>query len=155
MAYLLTFRCFTRSPKWSLFVKIAATLNRAQLPDNIDALKALLSAQWAEVAALQEAHSTALGEAAALKLERDVLKLEKHDDKQEIVRLTLLLAKLKRALFGQKSEKLTRQIDQLQLELEELHINQGERAQKVESVQAPAARPAPIVVALGRAWAKT
>lgn len=118
-------------------------LNRAQLPDTIDALKALLSAQWAEVAALKAAHNTALDDAAALKLERDMLRLEKHDDKQEIARLTLLLAKLRRALFGQKSEKLTHQIDQLQLELEELQINQGERAQTIESIQAPAARPAP------------
>lgn len=37
-------------------------------------------------------------------------------------------------MFGQKSEKLLRQIDQLELELEELHINQGERAQKAESI---------------------
>nr|WP_254637000.1 hypothetical protein [Achromobacter sp. GbtcB20] len=45
-------------------------------------------------------------------------------------------------MFGQKSEKLARQIDQLQLELEELHINQGER-DPATSVPAPAARPAP------------
>ncbi|MFT0546179.1 hypothetical protein ACMHYO_07475 [Allopusillimonas ginsengisoli] len=37
-------------------------------------------------------------------------------------------------MFGQKSEKLLRQIDQLELELEEQHINQGERAQKAESI---------------------
>ncbi|UHL66298.1 IS66 family transposase zinc-finger binding domain-containing protein [Paralcaligenes sp. KSB-10] len=55
----------------------------------------------------------------------------------------MLLDKLRRALFGQKSEKLAGQIDQLQLELEELHINQGERAQSIESAQAPASRPAP------------
>ncbi|WP_449393262.1 IS66 family transposase [Eoetvoesiella caeni] len=111
-------------------------LNRAQLPDNIDALKALLSAQGAQIAALKE-------ERQVLRLEREALRQEKHDDKQEIIRLTLLLATLRRALFGQKSEKLVRQIDQLQLELEELHINQGERAQKAESAQAPASRPAP------------
>ncbi|CAM5407001.1 Transposase OS=Eoetvoesiella caeni OX=645616 GN=DFR37_10888 PE=4 SV=1 [Eoetvoesiella caeni] len=113
-----------------------AMLNRAQLPDNIDALKALLSAQGAQIAALKE-------ERQVLRLEREALRQEKHDDKQEIIRLTLLLATLRRALFGQKSEKLVRQIDQLQLELEELHINQGERAQKAESAQAPASRPAP------------
>lgn len=110
-------------------------LNRAQLPDNVNALKALLSTQWAEVDALKE-------ERQALKLERDTLKLEKRDDKQEIQRLTLLLAKLRRALFGQKSEKLAHQIEQLELELEELHINQGERLQKAE-VAMPASRPVP------------
>lgn len=111
-------------------------LKRAQLPDNIDALKALLSAQGAQIAALKE-------ESQAWRQERDSLHQQKHDDKQEIVRLGLLLDKLRRMLFGQKSEKLIHQIDQLQLELEELHINQGERAQKVELAQAPASRPAP------------
>ncbi len=95
-----------------------AMLTRPRLPDNIDELKALLSAQWAQVQALQQANSSLVSEATTLKLERDTLKQMSSDDKQEIQRLTLLLAKLKRALFGQKSEKLTRQIDQLELELE-------------------------------------
>ncbi len=111
-------------------------LNCAHLPDNIDALKALLSAQGAQITALKE-------ERQALRQERDALREQKQDDKQEIMRLTLLLDKLRRMVFGQKSEKLARQIDQLQLELEELHINQGERAQKAESAQAPVSRPAP------------
>jgi transposase len=100
----------------------------AQFPDDIDALKALVSAQWAEVQALRE--------------ERDGLKQSKQDDKYEIQRLTLLLAKLQRMMFGQKSEKLLRQIDQLELELEELHINQGERASVVD-VQESSTRHAP------------
>lgn len=111
-------------------------LNRAQLPDNIDALKALLSAKSAQIAAFEQ-------ERKAWHLERDALRAQKHDDKHEIARLSLLLDKLRRMLFGQKSEKLIHQIGQLQLELEELHINQGERAQKVELAQAPASRPAP------------
>jgi len=110
--------------------------NADQLPDNIDTLKALLSAKSAQITAFEQ-------EREAWKLEREALRQDKHDDKQEIVRLSLLLDKLRRMLFGQKSEKLAAQIDQLQLELEELHINQGERAQSVESAQAPASRPAP------------
>ena len=111
-------------------------LNRAQLPDNIDELQALLSAQWAEM--------------DALKLERDTLKLTASDNQQEIQRLSLLLEMLKRKLFGQKSEKLNRQIDQLELELEALHITQGERipAQQAEAEvkpprTAPQRRPLP------------
>jgi hypothetical protein len=111
-------------------------LNRAQLPDNIDALKALVSTRSAEVRALEQERET-------WRREREALYLEKHGDKQEIVRLGLLLDKLRRALFGQKSEKLARQIEQLELELEELHINQGEHAQKLEAAQPPASRPAP------------
>src|SRR3546814_5178974 len=74
-------------------------------------------------------------ELAAWQVEREALRQDKQGDQQEIARLTLLLDKLRRALFGQKSEKLAGQIDQLQLELEELHINQGERAQSIESAQ--------------------
>ncbi|WP_041682543.1 IS66 family transposase [Pusillimonas sp. T7-7] len=117
-------------------------LNRAKLPDNIDDLKALLSAQLDETQALREAHRTLKEEHQELRVERDLLRQEKQFDKQEIQRLMLLLFKLKRQVFGQKSEKLLRQIDQLELELEELHINQGERAQKTESIT-PTARPAP------------
>ncbi|CAM5316263.1 Transposase OS=Eoetvoesiella caeni OX=645616 GN=DFR37_10888 PE=4 SV=1 [Eoetvoesiella caeni] len=117
-------------------------LNRAKLPDNIDDLKALLSAQLDETQALREAHRTLKEEHQVLRVERDLLRQEKQFDKQEIQRLVLLLFKLKRQVFGQKSEKLLRQIDQLELELEELHINQGERAQKAESIT-PTARPAP------------
>ncbi len=117
-------------------------LNRAQLPDNIDALKALLSAHLDEAQALREAHNALKTEHQALRTERDLLRQEKHCDKQEIARLMLLLFKLKRQVFGQKSEKLMHQIEQLELELEELHINQGERAQKTESIT-PAARHAP------------
>src|SRR3546814_9483654 len=103
-------------------------LNRTQLPDNIHALKALLAAKSAQIDAFEQ-------ERAAWQVEREALRQDKQGDQQEIARLTLLLDKLRRALFGQKSEKLAGQIDQLQLELEELHINQGERAQSIESAQ--------------------
>lgn len=101
----------------------------ASLPDDIDALKALIAAQWEQVQALRQ--------------ERDALNKTRRDDRQEIERLTLLLAKLQRMLFGQKSEKLLRQIEQLELELEELHINQGERIAPAEVAEQPT-RPAPV-----------
>jgi hypothetical protein len=53
-----------------------------------------------------------LKEMAAPKFERDTLRAQKQDDKQEIQRLILLLAKLQRALYGHKSEKLIHQIEQ-------------------------------------------
>lgn len=118
-------------------------LNRAQLPEDIDALKALLLAQLDQTEALRQAHLTLSEAHQALRVERDLLRQEKHFDKQEIQRLMLLLFKLKRRMFGQKSEKLAHQIDQLELELEELHINQGERAQKAELTE-PAPRRAPV-----------
>src|SRR5665213_3036605 len=57
----------------------------------------------------------------------------------EIERLLLLVEKLQRMLFGARSEKVLRQIEQLELQLEELHV-----ANAVEELQAvaPAERPA-------------
>jgi len=114
-----------------------------QLPDSIEELKALLTAQFAAVDALKT-------ERDAYQFEAQSLKSSKRDDLAEIVRLGLLIDKLKRMLFGQKSEKLERQVDQLCLELEELHINQGERQSQLEtkSIQgyerrAPARQPLP------------
>src|SRR5690606_4447797 len=101
---------------------------RAPIPDDVDALKALVADLGAEMQALRS--------------ERDALKQAGRDDKNEIQHLKLLLAKLQRMMFGQKSVKLARQIDQLQLELEELHINQGER-EPASQAPAAAARPAP------------
>jgi len=58
----------------------------------------------------------------------------------EIERLVLLVEKLQRMLFGAKSEKVVRQIEQLQFQLEDLQV-----ASAIEELQtaAPAERPAP------------
>ena len=58
----------------------------------------------------------------------------------EIERLVLLVAKLNQMLFGRKSEKVLRQIEQLEFQLEDLQA-----ASAVEEVQAatPAERPTP------------
>ena len=69
----------------------------------------------------------------------------------EIEHLKLLLAKLQRMQFGRKSEKLTQQIEQLELRLEELQSRSAESASQPESPSAamapslltsPPARPA-------------
>src|SRR5271168_4392442 len=46
----------------------------------------------------------------------------------EIEHLKLLIAKLRRMQFGRKSEKLDRQIEQLELRLDELQATQSENA---------------------------
>lgn len=74
------------------------------LPDDIDALKALLLERDAQVADLrQQLSSRAL----------------------EIEYLKLTIAKLRRMQFGRKSEKLDRQIEQLELRLEDLQGDEG------------------------------
>ena len=109
--------------------KITAMSTPASLPDSVEDLQHLVLAMQAEM--------------DAVRLERDTLKSGRLNDKQEIERLTLLLAKLQRMLFGQKSEKLVRQIEQLELELEELHIKQGDHPVLPEPVTPPT-RTAPV-----------
>jgi transposase len=58
----------------------------------------------------------------------------------EIQHLKLLIAKLQRMQFGRKSEKLSRQIEQLELRLEELQTQGGETAAQD---QPPTPEPAP------------
>jgi transposase len=65
----------------------------------------------------------------------------------EIEHLTLLIAKLQRMQFGRRSEKVERQIEQLELKLEELEANRAESASIIEppataSTPAPASKPA-------------
>ena len=57
---------------------------------------------------------------------------------REIDHLKLLLFKLHRMQFGRKSEKLAQQIEQLELRLEELESNRGEK-EKPSSSKPPAA----------------
>ena len=113
----------------------------SQLPDNVAELQAMLSAQLVKIDALELERNTIL-------VERNALKISQVHDNEEIKRLTDLIAKLRRAMFGQKSEKLNAQIDQFELELEELHITQGMQTQFTEVAEAkersaPKRRPLP------------
>ena len=92
----------------------------ANLPDDADALKVLVRSLAGENAGL-----TADLKANALK----------------IAQLEARIAKLRRMRFGQSSEKLAREIEQLELELDELHEDEGVRA---------TARPAAVQVLLER-----
>src|SRR5580700_6065109 len=68
----------------------------------------------------------------------------------EIEQLKLLIAKLRRMQFGRSSEKLDRQIEQLELRLEALQMNDAEtvatmpeQIASVEAVSRSARRPLP------------
>ncbi len=87
------------------------------------------------------------------RLDQDALKtiiLAQHEQSQikdeqllwrerEIAHLKLLLAKLRRMQFGRKPEKVVRQIEQLELKLEELEGNP--RAATPQTESAPSASP--------------
>jgi len=61
--------------------------------------------------------------------------------RSEIEQLKLLIAKLRRMQFGRKSEKLARQIEQLELRLEDLQAKPAENASQPESKSAAATAP--------------
>lgn len=86
------------------------------LPDDIDALKAMVLAQQASM----EQMTLALASRAL-----------------EVEQLKLLIAKLQRMQFGRKSEKIDRQIERLECRLEDLLAEEG-----VIDAQPPAVVPA-------------
>jgi transposase len=92
---------------------------RDDLPDGVEALKALVIAQRAQL----------------------------HSHATEIEHLKLLIAKLKRMQFGRSSERLEREVDQLELRLEELQSAQTQAAvaaePKAQEKSQPVRRPLP------------
>jgi transposase len=97
------------------------------LPDDLDALRALIAAERAAHASAVLARDAAIAERTTLAVERDLLaasnkRLETAND-----RLTEILAEIRRAHFGRKSERITD--DQLALALGELET----AAAKVEA----------------------
>jgi transposase len=58
----------------------------------------------------------------------------------EIEHLKLIIAKLRRMVFGTSSEKVTREIEQLELKLEELEVRTAERAEARSSSGSPSKR---------------
>ena len=74
-----------------------------QLPDNIAELQAMLSAQLVKIDALALERDAFKIDVETLKSERNALKISQVHDNEEIKRLTDLIAKLRRAMFGQKS----------------------------------------------------
>ncbi len=99
-------------------------LTAADLPDDIDALKALLLASERRV---QERDDRVAG-----------LEAQLNTRAAEIEHLKLWIAKLRRMQFGRKSEKLDHQIEQLELQLEDLQADEGEVAREMPPAdQAP------------------
>src|SRR5689334_10862652 len=102
------------------------SLSSADLPSDPDALRAFALACQSELA-----QTTAELQAAKLAVQLRTLEIEK---------LKFQIAKLRRMQFGRSSERLTRQIEQLELRLEELEAGEAEEITKA----ATADRPLPI-----------
>src|SRR5580698_10403906 len=93
------------------------SLATAELPDDPAELRAFALACQSEL------------KAAELAVQLNALEIEK---------LKFQIAKLRRMQFGRSSERLTRQIEQLELRLEELETGAAETAARVEA-EAPTA----------------
>jgi transposase len=92
-------------------------LNAADLPNDINALKALLLARDEQILGLEAQLNTRAA---------------------EIEHLKLMIAKLRRMQFGRKSEKLDHQIEQLELQLEDLQADEAEAEREMpEADRAP------------------
>ena len=90
--------------------------------DEIDALKAALAAERAERIAAQ-----ALAASVQAKLS---------DDQALIAHLKLEIEKLKREIYGQRSERSARLLDQMELQLEELEASASEDELRAEQAAA-------------------
>ena len=105
----------------------------ADLPNDIDALKALL---LASARLVRERDATIATQSDALLNMQAQLTTRT----AEIEHLKLQIAKLRRMQFGRKSEKLDHQIEQLKLQLEDLQADDAEAERAM-----PAARTTQIV----------
>ncbi len=111
------------------------------------ALKALLIAHQEEVRTLAALSASRQDELRSLQAELDSHRqtLSQQDDQlrsssEQIKHLKLVIEKLRRRVFGVKSEKIVIQLEQLELHLEELECSRAESETAVERVR-PAAEP--------------
>jgi transposase len=125
-------------------------MDAAQFPDldslDREALLALLVAHQEELRSLAASHEDQLRSLQA-ELESHRQTLSQQDEQlrsrsEQIEHLKLMIEKLRRAMFGKKSEKIVVQLEQLELQLEELESAQAEMETAIESV-APAGEVKP------------
>jgi transposase len=106
-------------------------LNAADLPNDIEALKALLLASERQVQEREEQMTD--------------LREQLNTRAVEIEHLKLQIAILRRMQFGRKSEKLDRQIEQLELQLEDLQADEEEAEREApQPAKGPRARAEPV-----------
>ena len=123
-------------------------MDSAQLPDleglDREALKALLVQHQEQLISLAASHKDELRLLEAeLESQRNILSEQSQElrsSSEQIDHLKLVIEKLRRRVFGVKSEKMVLQLEQLELHLEELESTQAEMEAAVDRV-APAREP--------------
>ncbi|ASG24807.1 IS66 family transposase [Nitrospirillum viridazoti CBAmc] len=106
----------------------------APLPNEVEALRAIIAAQAAELEAERRRREASETELAAAKagLVAKALEMEK---------LKIQLARLRRMQFGSSSEKIAREIEQLELSLEDLEATTAAEATMAGAELLPTALP--------------
>jgi transposase len=122
---------------WLVFGNAARVMTDVSdiLPHDVDALRAQLTATLADHAAVVAERDAAVNERDAIRTERDQLEARNQ-------RLESIIAEIRRAHFGRKSEKIND--DQLALALEELETSlakSGAEADKAEDEAEKAGKP--------------
>ena len=120
------------------------------LPDDLESLKRLLAAERAARLAAEEKRITAeekatIAEAAAARAAADVSSAE-----ALIAHLKLAIEKMRRELFGSRSERSRKLLDQMELELEELEATAAEDEIAAEIAASRAADTTTLVPAHAR-----
>jgi transposase len=123
-------------------------MDAAQLPDldtlDREALKALIRSHQEELSSQLAARDEELRRLEAeLESQRKILSEQSQElrsGSEQIEHLRLVIEKLRRMMFGAKSEKIVLQLEQLEFHLEELESSQAEMEAAVERVR-PADEP--------------
>src|SRR5690606_11130212 len=119
--------------------------NLHELPDDVDALKAMILAAQAKVASAEHKRRRLEAEIAAHEAEIAQMKADKAADVDRIDRLESIIAMLQRAQYGTRSEKLRidpLDDDQMAFAFEELGTGLGEiEAKREKQSGQAAARP--------------
>ena len=120
------------------------SLAMADLPSDPDELRAFAQALQDRLAAVEQTRVTTAAELASTVAELRAAKATIQLTALEIEKLKVQLARLRRMQFGQSSERLTREIAQLELRLEELETVEAEAtsASAYAGVPSPPARSA-------------
>jgi transposase len=113
----------------------------ADTPVAVADLKALDRSALESLVAAQQLQLSAKSEALAAEQEKRISR------DSEIEHLKLVIAKLQRMIFGTRSEKVSHEIEQLELKLEELETHESERVATTPAAHSPTkpkpARPLP------------
>jgi transposase len=106
------------------------------LPDDIVSLRALAATALARVEVLEVEAALAATELAQAVAETAQVKAERSSDEALIAAMKLEILKLRHELYGTRSERKSRLLDQLELQLEELETAAGEDELKAEQAAA-------------------